>query len=78
MDDEQAALEIAYRSLAYKLRGNFNAWLGLQSLKSRETASDKVTTSTTTTTPEEIKSLLEVGFEYVCQKDDLVFLRKRK
>jgi len=50
MDDEQAALEIAYRSLAYKLRGNFNAWLGLQSPKSRETASDKVTTSTTTTT----------------------------
>ena len=30
-------------------------------------------------TPEEIKGLLEVGFEYVCQKDeDLVFFRKRK
>jgi hypothetical protein len=29
-------------------------------------------------TPEEIKALLEVGFEYVCQKDDLAFLRKRK
>jgi len=28
--------------------------------------------------PEEIKKLLEVGFEYVCQKDDLTFLRKRK
>jgi integrase len=28
--------------------------------------------------PEEIKALLEVGFEYVCQKDELVFLRKRK
>jgi integrase len=28
--------------------------------------------------PDEIKSLLEVGFEYVCQKDDLVYLRKRK
>jgi len=28
--------------------------------------------------PEEIKSLLEVGFEYVCQKDTLIFLRKRK
>jgi len=28
--------------------------------------------------PEEIKSLLEVGFEYVCQKDSLIFLRKRK
>lgn len=29
-------------------------------------------------TPEEIKELLEVGFEYVCQKDTLIFLRKRK
>jgi integrase len=28
--------------------------------------------------PEEIKSLLEVGFEYVCEKDSLTFLRKRK
>ncbi|MEM3459269.1 MAG: tyrosine-type recombinase/integrase [Candidatus Bathyarchaeia archaeon] len=29
-------------------------------------------------TPEEVKALLEVGFEYVCQKDNLIFLRKRK
>ena len=29
-------------------------------------------------TPEEVKSLLEVGFEFVCQKDDLLFFRKRK
>jgi integrase len=28
--------------------------------------------------PDEVKSLLEVGFEYVCQKDELIFLRKRK
>jgi len=28
--------------------------------------------------PQEIKELLEVGFEYVCQKDNLIFLRKRK
>jgi hypothetical protein len=27
---------------------------------------------------EQVKAMLEVGFEYVCQKDDLVFLRKRK
>ena len=27
---------------------------------------------------EEIKALLEMGFEYVCQKDNLLFLRKRK
>jgi integrase len=29
-------------------------------------------------TPEEIKALLEVGFEYVCEKDGLLFFRKRK
>jgi hypothetical protein len=28
--------------------------------------------------PEEVKALLEIGFEYVCQKDNLIFLRKRK
>ena len=27
---------------------------------------------------EEIKELLEVGFEYICEKDGLLFLRKRK
>ncbi|MGB9854454.1 MAG: tyrosine-type recombinase/integrase [Candidatus Bathyarchaeales archaeon] len=29
-------------------------------------------------TPEEVKTLLELGFDYVCQKDGLIFLRKRK
>jgi hypothetical protein len=28
--------------------------------------------------PDEVKALLEVGFEYVCQKDNLIFMRKRK
>jgi hypothetical protein len=28
--------------------------------------------------PDEIKQLLETGFEYVCNKDDLVYFRKRK
>jgi len=28
--------------------------------------------------PEGVKALLEVGFEYVCQKEGLIFLRKRK
>jgi len=28
--------------------------------------------------PEEIKELLEIGFEYVCEKDGSLFLRKRK
>lgn len=28
--------------------------------------------------PEEISQLLEVGFEYICEKDGLMFFRKRK
>jgi hypothetical protein len=28
--------------------------------------------------PGGIKALLEAGFEYVCQKDGLVYVRKRK
>jgi len=28
--------------------------------------------------PEEIKNLLEVGFEYICEKEGLLFFRKRK
>ena len=28
--------------------------------------------------PEEIKALLEVGFEYICEKDGTLFFRKRK
>jgi integrase len=28
--------------------------------------------------PDEVKKLLEVGFDYVCEKDGLIFLRKRK
>ena len=31
-----------------------------------------------TSDPKEIAGLLEVGFEYVCQKDDLLYFRKRK
>jgi len=31
-----------------------------------------------TSNPEEIKALLEVGFEYVCSKDGLMFFRRRK
>jgi integrase len=32
----------------------------------------------TATTSVQITQLLEVGFEYVCQKDGLIFVRKRK
>jgi integrase len=42
-----------------------------------EPSSDEFTVRVTDK-PEDIKMLLEVGFEYVCQKDNLIFLRKRK
>ena len=29
-------------------------------------------------TPQEIQSLIEAGFEYICNLDDLKFFRKRK
>jgi len=32
----------------------------------------------TTRDPEEIQALLEVGFEFVCKTEDLMFFRKRK
>jgi integrase len=64
-------------------------FLGHKSIKSTEIyiniehtifeagANDQFTVKVTEK-PEEIKALLEVGFEYVCNKDNLIFLRKRK
>ena len=42
-----------------------------------EPGSDEFTVKVTDKA-EEVKTLLEVGFEYVCQKEGLIFLRKRK
>jgi hypothetical protein len=42
-----------------------------------EPSSDEFT-ARVTDKPEDIKAFLETGFEYVCQKDDLVYLRKHK
>jgi integrase len=42
-----------------------------------EPTSDEFTVNVASKT-DDVKALLEVGFEYVCQKDGLVFLRKRK
>ena len=63
-------------------------FLGHKSLRSTELyiniehaifdfASDEFTVRVATN-PEDIKSLLETGFDYVCEKDSLMFLRKRK
>jgi integrase len=63
-------------------------FLGHKSLKSTEIyiniehtlfePSDDAFTVKVAEKPEEVKALLEIGFEYVCQKDNLIFLRKRK
>lgn len=42
-----------------------------------EPGSDEFTVKVAEKT-EDVKALLEVGFEYVCQKDTLIFLRKRR
>ena len=42
-----------------------------------EPSSDEFTVRTAEN-PEDVKGLLEVGLEYICQKDNLIFLRKRK
>ncbi len=42
-----------------------------------ESACDEFTVRVTEK-PEENKTLLETGFEHVCSKDSLIFLRKRK
>ena len=42
-----------------------------------ESTSDEFTVRVAEKT-DEIKALLETGFEYVCAKDNLAFLRKRK
>jgi len=54
--------------------------LAVRSLSGRtmfEARSDEFTVKVTDKT-EEVKALLETGFEYVRQKDSLIFLRKRK
>jgi integrase len=64
-------------------------FLGHKSLKSTEiciniehslfeAGPDDAFTARVAEKPEEVKTLLEAGFECVCQKDNLIFLRKRK
>jgi integrase/transcription elongation factor Elf1 len=63
-------------------------FLGHKSLKSTEIyiniehtlfePSDDAFTVKVAEKSEDVKALLEIGFEYVCQKDNLIFLRKRK
>lgn len=56
---------------------DLNIYLSITEKTIFETSSDEFSVRVTNK-PEEVKSSLEVGSEYVCQKDSLIFLRKRK
>lgn len=62
--------------LGHKQLGNTEIYINIERTIFKE-SSDGFTVKVVEK-PEEIKALLEVGFEYVCQKDNLIFLRKRK
>jgi len=63
--------------LGHKSLQNTEIYITVERTMFGETASDEFTVKVAEKS-EEIKSLLEVGFEYVCQKDNLIFMRKRK
>ena len=63
--------------LGHKEVRNTEIYINIERTLFEPSASDEFIVKVAST-PEEIKTLLEVGFDYVCQKDGLVFLRKRK
>jgi integrase len=63
--------------LGHKSIKNTEIYIHLQEAIFGENGNDEFTVKVAEK-PEEITELLEIGFEYVCQKDNLIFLRKRK
>jgi integrase len=63
--------------LGHKDIRNTMVYINIEHTIFGEGADDEFTVRVTEK-PEEVKTLLETGFEYVCQKDNLIFLRKRK
>ncbi len=61
------------RKMGHKSLRNTLVYIDLADFDNEEEYISKVAQ-----TPEEIQQLIEAGFEYVCQKDDLAFFRKRK
>ncbi len=70
------------------MRSHVKRFLGHKSLRSTEiyinieeslfeSGNDEFTVRVTDK-PDEVKALLEIGFQYVCEKDGLQFFRKRK
>jgi hypothetical protein len=66
----------AMRLLGHKSLNSTEVYINIERTMF-ESACDDFTVKVTEK-PEEIKALLETGFEYVCDKDNLAFLRKRK
>jgi integrase len=63
--------------LGHKSLKNTEIYITIERTMFAEYANDEFTVKIAQT-PQELTQLLEVGFEYVCQKDNLIFLRKRK
>jgi hypothetical protein len=62
--------------LGYKCLRNTEIYINIERTLFEELTDDS--TVKVADKPEEIKALLELGFEWVSQKDNLIFLRKRK
>ena len=62
--------------LGYKCLSNTEIYIPIERTVFKP-SSDEYTVKVTKE-PEEIKELLEIGFKYICAKEELVFLRKRK
>jgi hypothetical protein len=63
--------------LGHKCLSNTEIYINIERTLFEEQSSDEFTVKVAEK-PEDIKALLEAGFEYVCSKDSLIFLRKRK
>ena len=65
------------RFLGHKKLENTEIYVNIEQTLFGESENDEFTVKVAST-PEEIKQLLEVGFEYICEKGGLLFFRKRK
>ena len=63
--------------LGHKCLSNTEIYINIERTLFEEQSDDEFTVKVAEK-PEDIKALLEAGFEYVCQKDNLVYMRKRK
>ena len=71
------ALLYVKRFLGHKKLENTEIYVNIEQTLFGESENDEFTVKVASA-PEEIKQLLEVGFEYICEKGGLLFFRKRK